>query len=441
MNLLDYIKGNRKGKNARKIELEAMADPFLTDAIEGFDTVKGDHVQNISQLQTRITALSSHARKKKQTIGLRITAAAIALIALLSGYFILMNHRSTMLSAHETEMAYINIYAPEEYIDRKRAELAEIDEIYPVNINTLVEIENLHEVIKPFAPMLVYVPENKTEKPNDSDLRTPVSKIANHDLYAVASEATNNMQDDAEIDAVQKDQSNILSDANISASSRNKNLASKQISDNKKMISGKVVDENGEPIIGASIKLKNSNTGTMTDMNGNYSLQVDANSPEISASYIGFETVDIPNAQSHQDIAMKESRLALNEVVVLGYGTQRKSSITGSVSSVKEKSLSEFYTDKSKTQKKETTTPKPSVSNKEYEKYLKDNLIKPLISECSDKKGKVMLEFSVDTSGNPHDIKVIKGICNAFDNEAIRLIKEGPKWIYGTQRVKIEVEF
>ncbi|MGN0282388.1 MAG: carboxypeptidase-like regulatory domain-containing protein, partial [Prevotella sp.] len=95
---------------------------------------------------------------------------------------------------------------------------------------------------------------------------------------------------------------------------------------------GIIVDDNGEPIIGASVVEKdNPKNGTVTDFNGNYSLKVKNSKSQLVASYIGFVT-QVFNGGS---ITLLEDLKSLNEVVVIGYGTQRKGDITSAVSSVK----------------------------------------------------------------------------------------------------------
>lgn len=96
-------------------------------------------------------------------------------------------------------------------------------------------------------------------------------------------------------------------------------------------ISGTVVDENGEPLPGASVTVAGTALGTVTDINGNYSLTVPEEATLIF-SYIGFETLEVPvENRSQIDITLTTGSSALDEVVVVGYGTQKKSDLTGSV--------------------------------------------------------------------------------------------------------------
>ncbi len=101
-------------------------------------------------------------------------------------------------------------------------------------------------------------------------------------------------------------------------------------------VTGKVKDSSGEPVIGASVVVKGNNTmGTITDFDGNFMLDVPAKSVLV-ISYIGYVTQEVPTAgKKSLEIILKEDTKTLDEVVVIGYGTQRKGDVTSSVASVK----------------------------------------------------------------------------------------------------------
>lgn len=104
----------------------------------------------------------------------------------------------------------------------------------------------------------------------------------------------------------------------------------------QKAISGKVVDSKGESIIGANIMEKGTTNGTITDFDGNFNLNVAANAV-LQISYIGYKTQEIPVSQLKAGavITLKEDTEVMDEVVVIGYGTQRKGDVTSAISSVK----------------------------------------------------------------------------------------------------------
>lgn len=100
-------------------------------------------------------------------------------------------------------------------------------------------------------------------------------------------------------------------------------------------ITGIVTDQTGEPIIGANILVKGAKTGVITDIEGKFSISVQENSTLV-ISYLGYITQNITvKAQNHLKIILKEDTQNLDEVVVVGYGVQKKRDLTGAISSVK----------------------------------------------------------------------------------------------------------
>lgn len=102
----------------------------------------------------------------------------------------------------------------------------------------------------------------------------------------------------------------------------------------EKKVTGQIVDKTGEPIIGANIVEKGTTNGTISGMDGSFSLSVSDNAV-LEISYIGYLTRDIPvSGQSHLSIEMSEDTQSLDEVVVVGYGAQKKVNLTGSVATI-----------------------------------------------------------------------------------------------------------
>lgn len=106
-------------------------------------------------------------------------------------------------------------------------------------------------------------------------------------------------------------------------------------SNQSRKISGTVKDQNGEPVIGANVSVKGTTVGTITDIDGNFMLEAPAD-VVIQISYIGYVTQEISLGNKDRlDVLLKEDLQALDEIVIIGYGTAKRKDFTGSVSSVK----------------------------------------------------------------------------------------------------------
>jgi TonB-linked SusC/RagA family outer membrane protein len=109
-----------------------------------------------------------------------------------------------------------------------------------------------------------------------------------------------------------------------------------------KTISGSIVDSKGEPIIGASIKVRGTMIQTISDANGNFSLKSVPESATLQISYIGYSTQIIPVAgKTNFRVMLQEESRVLDELVVVGYGVQRKSDLTGALSRITENEIKE----------------------------------------------------------------------------------------------------
>jgi len=119
-------------------------------------------------------------------------------------------------------------------------------------------------------------------------------------------------------------------------------ISSLLVAQDGQLINGHVEGEDNEPLPGVSIIVKGTSTGTVTDINGNYSLRVEAGAT-LLFSFIGYEVIEEPVAnRTTIDVVMKPSISELSEVVVIGYGTQKKSHLTGAISKVENEKLDQI---------------------------------------------------------------------------------------------------
>ena len=419
MKLLDYIRGLRKGKEAHRLEKESMQDPFLADAMDGYNQVEGNHEQRIEKLRMQVSA---HSAKKKNTYAITWSIAACLIIGFgISSYFLFLKKSMTD-----------EVFIAEESVSTKLAEPA-----------------------APLTPAIPATPTVPATPQKEIALATTKVKTDSTPVSEITARQANKKDMIAKIQATSQPQQGVLvatvpvmeevseetaalqevvatMDTFESESDKKMKLAKvATILPQNNMIKGRVTNEKGEPLIGASVTYKGTNIGTITNMNGEFSLVKKDDKKRLTAEYIGYDPVEIRVDTSRTMlIAMNENKQTLNEVVVVGYGAKKnkKSTTLGSVVKVEEQAEKEI-------------TPQPVIGKRSYQKYLKENLVRPADEKCAQVKGKVVLTFLVNKEGRPFHIKVKESLCESADKEAIRLIQEGPDWIYGNKLAEVTVKF
>lgn len=419
MKLLDYIRGPRKGKEAHRLERESMQDPFLADAMDGYNQVEGNHEQRIEKLRMQVSA---HSAKKKNTRAIIWSIAACLVIGFgISSYFLFLKKSMTD-----------EVFIAKESVSTKLAEPAvpptpAIPATPTVPATPQKEIALATAKIKTDSTPVSEITARQADKKDmvakiqatsQPQQGTPVATVP---VMEEISEETAALQEVvATMDTFGSESDKKMKLAKVAA-----------VLPQNNMIKGRVTDEKGEPLIGASVTYKGTNIGTITNMNGEFSLVKKDDKKRLTAEYIGYDPVEIRVDTSRTMlIAMNENKQALNEVVVVGYETKKnkKSTTAGNVVTVKEQAEKEI-------------TPQPVIGKRSYQKYLKENLVRPTDKKCKDIKGEVVLSFFVDEEGKPQNITVIHGLCEFADKEAIRLVKEGPKWTDGKLPARVTVRF
>lgn len=118
-----------------------------------------------------------------------------------------------------------------------------------------------------------------------------------------------------------------------------------EMQQSKIKINGKVMDQNNQPLPGVNIMIKGTTTGTITDIDGNYFIEVPSKNSVLTFQYIGFENVEMKvGNQINININLKEITTDLNEVVVVGYGSQKKASVIGSIATIEPTRLQQSTT-------------------------------------------------------------------------------------------------
>lgn len=419
MKLLDYIRGLRKGKEAHRLEKESMQDPFLADAMDGYNQVEGNHEQRIEKLRMQVSA---HSAKKKNTYAITWSIAACLIIGFgISSYFLFLKKSMTD-----------EVFIAEESVSTKLAEPAApptpaIPATPTVPATPQKEIALATTKVKTDSTPISEITARQADKKDMIAKIQATSQpqqgvpVATVPVMEEVSEETAALQEVvATMDTFESESDKKMKLAKVAT-----------ILPQNNMIKGRVTDEKGEPLIGASVTYKGTNIGTITNMNGEFSLVKKDDKKRLTAQFIGYDPVEIRVDTSRTMlIAMNENKQALNEVVVVGYGAKKN-----------KKSVTAGTVVKGNEQANKDITPQPVIGKRKFQKYLKENLVRPTDEKRAQVKGKVVLTFLVNKEGRPFSIKVKESLCESSDKEAIRLIQEGPDWIYGTKLAEVTVHF
>ena len=117
-------------------------------------------------------------------------------------------------------------------------------------------------------------------------------------------------------------------------------MPSSILAQNQKTVKGTVLDENGEPLVGATVKVPGTHNGTVTDLDGHFSVSVPSNAGQVKVSYLGYKEYAAKIGSGDLSVHLTPDNKSISEVVVVGYGTQKKANLTGSVASVSSKEIS-----------------------------------------------------------------------------------------------------
>ena len=171
---------------------------------------------------------------------------------------------------------------------------------------------------------------------------------------------------------------------------------------------GKVTDARGEPLIGATVLIKNTSQGAVTDIDGLFSIESPIEKPMLLVSYTGFQGYEV-KAENGQflNVQLEDGAEQLSEVMVTkrDYGIFKK----------KNNAVNEIIFE-------------PKGGFKKFEKYIKENFRMPQPAIDSGIKGQVEIDFTIDASGKPTDFTTIRSLGHGCEEEAIRLLQEGTKW-------------
>ncbi|MDD3078131.1 MAG: carboxypeptidase-like regulatory domain-containing protein [Paludibacter sp.] len=400
MTFKDYIQGKRMGREANKLEQQALNDPFFEDAIDGFDGIQADHLSVIGELEKEIDKKSN----KKSPVHLRMWILSVAAaLTLLIGISVLFRQ-----SENSPEPLAVKDIVPE--AKQKELPVAKSDE-YP-------ELQENKEVVKTEPkkkPKKLIVAENKriaAVSVEDKEDNVVEETDGNDEAVSVKSLLTVAASDRTDTDKSEAKSNPVIRIRGTSSL--------KSVNKQNKIIYGRVLNEHGEPMIGARVKYTSAYDGVVTDLNGRFVLPVSKNKDDkLWASYIGYQKEEISLPGDSAIFRLKPDNLALNEVIIVNKKVSPgniDSALTGNVAGVAAGSY--------------------KFGEKEFKKYFNEHRLKYL---CDGEKSTLKVKFRIDESGKPVDVQIIKCNCEELEEEFLRLIKKSPVWSKTDRTVKLTV--
>ncbi|PKK36194.1 hypothetical protein BWI96_12335 [Siphonobacter sp. SORGH_AS_0500] len=404
-----YVAGEANAQEQHAVERAALEDPFIADALEGFEAMaekKPDLKALYDQLDNRVSPTPI------LQLGWKKWALAASFIGLLlTGYVLWLQLDSTpeisqvtAPTASPQTQSTDSLLTPE--ASQPEISLAEAPRVEALTKKPLVSADALAEDEKPQVMAMRAAP------PTDSQTLAKMPALAARSFQLPDSGFAKNKQTP---DTISLALPGKATGVNIAARTDTP-LARKVDTENQKNLIT-IVDEGKNPIPGVMIQNKDGRKGVVTDSMGRAFIP-NTLGPEIVLALIGYKNQTL-QAPFPSVITLQADNEALSEVVVVEYGkTKRK------------------------------TEAEPVMGSEAYKTYLQENLRKPELAKEKGISGTVILSVQIKDDGRIGTIKVRKGLGYGCDEEAIRLVKEGPEWKPARRKgksvsstVRVEVRF
>ena len=439
-----YLKGELSPSEMHALEKKALQDPFLEDALEGSSQIPTEALEaDLQMLETTLTQRTKASGTKPNSFWVWPMRIAAGLVLVAISTFVIIQFTGNK-PTEDLALKTDSVSTPKK-----------VEAQPPVAADSIVtESDRYLSPAKPEAPessraQTPFPKDSKTEtansiqhdKPAELELIEPSQDVADVPKTGEVSDAAEIIVEEKIAQSspdlsvprtIRKEDSKKLSERESEklkgyapgvASSR----AADDANTNVKVIRGKVSGEDGTGLPGVNVMIKGANNGTVTDALGNYQIQTSEENTNLLFSFIGYLNSEVDAAGKDQvDFQMSEDVAQLSEIVIVGYGD-------GPMDGMPTEPLE---------------LAEPAGGRRAFKQYLEQGLRYPEQALTNNVEGKVIVMFTVETSGQLSDFRVLRGIGNGCDEEVIRLIKEGPKWSPSKRRddpvrdkVKVRMRF
>ena len=410
-----YHKGLLSPGEMNELEKAALDDPFLADALEGYEATASNISSDVSELKKKLEErVSDHkvvSTAPSSFTWWKVAAAVIILGGL--GYFIFqistgikskevatLEKKQNQLQPPINDSSKIQGPLPDSASNPKSSLYVMPDkEIVTTNArkekptsneSTRREGNLAAETTRPIQPVQDYKEEGDSLRANRSSALVAPSAVEKYE--AIAGER-------------EKDESLNLK----------KEAASNQQKEN--YFSGRIKDANNNPLPFANITNTHDNVGTYADAQGRFTLVSPDSVLDVQVRSVGFENskVQLKNNVASNDVVLQENKTVPDKVLSLKKPDTNRSRIANITF--------------------EELEPADGWSN--YNTYLANNInIPAAVKSKESAQGQVQLSFEVNPQGNPVNIRVEKSLCSKCDEEAVRVVRQGPKWKKKSKKAK-----
>ncbi|MFO7369873.1 MAG: carboxypeptidase-like regulatory domain-containing protein [Bacteroidales bacterium] len=409
-----YLKGLLSNRERHDLERDMMQDVFDEEAFEGLTRLTGEELEaDLEKLTARLDNRVENKKTRNLTWFYRMAAAIVLLIGIGSILLLVVKKPADDLISQKTEQtitpeetATLPVEAPEtetstvkEKADQQPVKkLQEPEKIQPVEMvieNTLTTED--FAVVQDYETITM---ENEAViMPEEAAMPAPIAE--SHEVAAAAPATAKSKKAEAV---------RIRGVSSISPSGT---------------INGRVVDIQGQPLPGVNVMIKGTNKGTATDVNGYFSLQPAGDNAVLTLSYVGYNSLEVdPQEASGKEIILTENVMALDEVVVVGYGTQKRSTVTGAITTVESKDISDAR----------ETTPynyikpvPPGGSAKAFKEWVDGSVNKSLFISFPGKH-RITIHLTVGIDGSLSQIQAEDKVPSVITDEYIRVIATSGIW-------------
>jgi len=442
-----YLSGELDARAMHKLEMEALNDPFLMDALEGYENMGTSQQLNLADLTARLQQRTEE--KKDRVIPWTVwPIAASVLIALsLGGLYLNRSAKTELQSNNITEnrnstpplvaatdtiktgdtvkRANTNpvgtVQAPLIAVNKKtRKGKPSANALYQQDISAADNNTASNNVVPSAGNTMQVAPAEPAAKDKDILKEAPAVGLSERIVFGYTASPTKKDTTGSESILLRANTTVAKAKAPMQyklpgkvdgvTSSPAPGLSSKAAAESL-YIAGTIISrDDGSPLIGAAIRIKGTNRSTVTDVNGKFALSSPADKATLDVVYIGYEPRQVNATRGDSvKVALKPDSRALSEVVVT---TSKRDDDNGEVS---------------------VTAAHPQLGWGSLKKYLQTNAVLP-----DNTTGAVTVTFTVFPSGITDEFNIKKGLNATADQKAIELIKNGPSWV-GSSNNKPEV--